>query len=302
MIRASQIGLALEPSLRTPNHLMRRCVLSLSLLVPLCASLTGCSGPKEEPIWEKVKMGDLAPEGASQPKAELVKAVNLELRVFEIPADKTSELDDIRKQLRIRPLRLTSFKAFDGNSFLARFGQGELWNKVGTVLKRADAREVMKVSLMLPDREPQTLTVTSLSTLQTVFYAAADGSRQGAQVGPGMIGLRIQADRLPGRRGVCEVVAYPVFSVPIKSTIKELDSQMKRREFPFTSAAFGLVMSPGDFVYLGPKQFVSDPTDLGGLFFTNLQGSVFMDTANRKPPERKTAVRVFLLACTRIDD
>ena len=77
---------------------------------------------------------------------------------------------------------------------------------------------------------------------------------------------------------------------------------MKRREVPFTAAALGLKMSPGDFVYLGPKQFVSDQTDLGGLFFTNLRGSVFLNRAERKPPERKTAVRVFLLACTRIDD
>jgi hypothetical protein len=141
-----------------------------------------------------------------------------------------------------------------------------------------------------------------LSNTQTVFYTGIDGSRQGAKVGPGLIGLRIKADRIPGRRGICSVVAYPVFYLPIKNTIRELDSQMKRREFLFTAAAFGLRMSPGDFVYLGPKEFVRDQTDLGGLFFTNLQGSLFLDTAERKPPGRKTAVRVFLLACTRIDD
>ena len=302
MIRAFQIAPVLDFSLRTPNHSRQTCVLSLLLLAPLCVSLIGCSRPKEEPIWEKVKVGDLAPDGENQAKAEFVKAVNLEVRVLEIPADNISELDSIRKQLRIRPLRLTSFKAFEANSILARFGQGDLWNKVGTVLNAANAKEVVKVSLMLPDGEPQTLTVAGLRSVQTVFYTAADGSKQGAQVGPGLIGLRIQAGKVPGRRGVCEVVAYPVFSVPIKSTIRELDSQMRRREFPFTSAAFGLIMSPGDFVYLGPKQFVSDQTDLGGLFFTNLPGNLFIDSANRKPPERKTAVRVFLLACTRIDD
>jgi hypothetical protein len=118
--------------------------------------------------------------------------------------------------------------------------------------------------------------------MQTVFYTALDGSKQAAKVGPGMIALRIKADKLPGRRGVCEVVAYPVFTVPTKSAIRELESQMKRREFRFTSAAFGLKMSPGDFVYLGPKQFVSDQTDLGGLFFSNLRGSLFIDRAGLK--------------------
>jgi hypothetical protein len=256
----------------------------------------------EEPIWEKVKVGDLAPEGGNLSGAEFVKAVNLEIRVLEIPADNIGKLDSIHKQLRIRPLRLTSFKAFDANSFLARFGRGNLWSEVRDVLSAANAREVVKVSLLLPDGEPQTLAVTGLSRMQTVFYTALDGSKQAAKVGPGIIALRIKADKLPGRRGVCEVVAYPVFTVPTKSAIRELESQMKRREFRFTSAAFGLKMSPGDFVYLGPKQFVSDQTDLGGLFFSNLRGSLFIDRAGLKPPEHKTAVRVFLIACTRIDD
>ncbi|UCE49783.1 MAG: hypothetical protein JSW47_06455 [Phycisphaerales bacterium] len=247
-------------------------------------------------------MGDLAPDGGNLSKAGFVKAVNLEVHVLEIPADNIDELDKIRKQLRIKPLRLTSFKAFSANSFLARFGRGELWNLVRTVLTAANAREVVKVSLMLPDGEPQTLNVTGLSTKRTIFYTAADGTKQGANIGPGLIGLRIKAQKIPGRKGVCEVVAYPVFHLPISSTIRKLDSHMKRREFPFTAAAFGLRMSPGDFVYLGPREFISDQTDLGGLFFTNLRGSVFLNRAERTPPQRKTAVRIFLLVCTRIDD
>lgn len=302
MIRAFQIAPIFDRGLKTPKHNKRSGVCCFLLLLLLCVSLVGCSEPEEKPIWEEVKVGDLAPDTGNVPRAEFVKALNLEVHVFEIPADNIGELDDIRKQLRIRPLQLTNFKAFNANSFLARFGRGESWNEVRAILNATDAREAMKVSLMLTDNEPQTLAVTALSNTQTVFYTGIDGSRQGAKVGPGLIGLRIKADRIPGRRGICSVVAYPVFYLPIKNTIRELDSQMKRREFLFTAAAFGLRMSPGDFVYLGPKEFVRDQTDLGGLFFTNLQGSLFLDTAERKPPGRKTAVRVFLLACTRIDD
>lgn len=278
-------------------------VLHIVAFGVIILSPLGCREPQGEvPIWEKVKIGDLAPVGGKPSQAELVKAVHLDVHVLEIPADNISELEAIRKQLHIRPLRLTSFKAFDGNSFLARFGRGNLWDEVRTVLTAANAQDVVRVSLMLTDGEPQTFAVTGLSSTQTVFYTAVDGSRQGANVGPGIIGLRIKADRVPSMRGVCDVVAYPVFSLPVKSAIKELDSQMKKREFPFTAAAFGLRMSPGDFVYLGPKQYVSDQSDLGGLFFTNLRGNLIIDRAARKPPERKTAVRVFLLTCTRIDD
>lgn len=302
MIRAVKNTRAIEYKFKILNKNKRLgsiCLL-LDLLLVLC--FTGCSKPEAEPIWEKTKIGDLAPAGEDTSKAEFVKAINLEVYVIEVPADKIDELDKIRKQLYIRPLRLTSFKAFDSNSFLARFGQGDQWNLVRSVLTAANAQQVNKIALMLPDGEPQNINVTGLNATQTIFYTAADGTKQGARIGPGLIGLRIKADRIPGRRGVCEVVAYPVFYLPIHNTIKKLDSEMRKREFPFTATALGLKMSPGDFVYLGPKQFVSDQTDLGGLFFTNLQGSIFLNTAEHKPPERKTAVRVFLLACTRIDD
>ncbi len=93
-----------------------------------------------------------------------------------------------------------------------------------------------------------------------------------------------------------------MYSLPTQSAIPQLRAQMKRREFPFTSAALGLKMSPGDFVFLAPKEYVSDQTSLGGLFFSNVRGRMFFNAAKRKAPERKTAVRVFLLTCARIDD
>jgi len=302
MIRAFHIAPIFDLGFRAAKHSRRPGFCALLLLPLLCVSLLGCSEPEEKPIWEDVKIGDLTPQTTNTPRAEFVKAVNLEVHVLEIPAEDIGELDKIRRKLRVRPLQLTNYKAFNANSFLARFGRGQSWNEVRTILNATDAREVVKVSLMLTDNEPQTLAVTPLSNTQTVFYTAIDGSRQAAKIGPGVIGLRVKADRLPGRRGICNVVAYPVFTVPMNTTIRELNSQMKRREFLFTAAAFGLRMSPGDFVYLGPKEFVRDQTDLGGLFFTNLRGSVFLNSSERKPPERKTGVRVFLLACTRIDD
>ena len=265
-------------------------------------SLTGCARPKEEPMWEKVKIGDLAPSGDAAPRANVVRGIHLEIYVVEIPADNIDDLDKIRKKLRIRPLKLKSYQAFNANSFLARFGQLGMWNDVRSMLTTAEGQEVVKVSLMLTDNQPQTLTIAGLGRPQTVFYTADDGSRQGANVGPGILGLRIKGERTPGRRGVCEVTAYPVYSLPTQSAIPQLQAQMKRREFPFTCAALGLRMSPGDFVFLAPKEYISDQTSLAGLFFSNVQGRMFFNPAKSKVPERKPAVRVFLLACARIDD
>jgi hypothetical protein len=152
---------------------------------------------------------------------------------------------------------------------------------------------------MLADGQAQTITITGLDRPQTIYYTAVSGLREGANVGPGIFGLRVNADKIPGSRGVCDLVAYPVFSPPGQSAIPQLKALGKLREFPFTVAAFGLKMSPGDFVLLAPNEYVSDQTELGGLFFSNPRSSLFF--SKTKAPEYKSAVRVFLLVCTGIN-
>ncbi len=94
----------------------------------------------------------------------------------------------------------------------------------------------------------------------------------------------------------------PVFSPPIRSSIPELVYRAKAGEFPFTSVGFGLKMGPGDLVVLGPEKYIDHQITLGGLFFSRPQGSLFFSRTERKPPERKPAVRIFLLLCTSIND
>jgi hypothetical protein len=309
MARASEIAgvfsRGLKPLDLRDRHSGPRILCSVFCILysaSLFLRLGGCARPKEEPIWEKVKIGDLAPSPDQAPQAKFVRGIHLEIYVVEMPADNIDDLDKIRKKLRVRPLKLKSYQAFNANSFLARFGQLGMWNDVRSMLTTAEGQEVVKVSLMLTDNQPQTLTIAGLGRPQTVFYRADDGSRQGANVGPGILGLRIKGERIPGRRGVCEVTAYPVYSLPTQSAIPQIQAQMKRREFPFTCAALGLRMSPGDFVFLAPKEYISDQSLLAGLFFSNVQGRMFFNPAKSKVPERKPAVRVFLLACARIDD
>ena len=61
-------------------------------------------------------------------------------------------------------------------------------------------------------------------------------------------------------------------------------------------------MRPDDLVFLGPKEYISDQIALGGLFFSNPEGSLFLGTTEHKVPERKPAVRIFLLVCTGVND
>jgi hypothetical protein len=263
--------------------------------------LFGCAKPEPEPpIWEKVKIGDLAPqEAGKKTQVELLKMTKLDVHIFEIPADNISEIDKIRKKLFIRPLQLKNYEAFNANSFMVRFGQVEMWRQTNDWLLGAEGRNVANVSLMLADGEAQTIAITGLDRTQSIYYTSANGSKEGANVGPGVLGMRIKAEKIPGSRGVCDLVAFPVFSPPTESAIPQLEALGKLREFLFIDAAFGLKMSPGDFVFLAPKEYISDQTALGGLFFSNPRGGLFF--SKTKAPEYKPAIRIFLLVCTGIN-
>jgi hypothetical protein len=265
--------------------------------------LLGCNKPeKTKPLWEQVKIGDIAPSGdANRSIAQMLKTINFSVHIFEIPADKIDALEDVWYTLYTGPLRFNNYDAFRANSFSLGFGQVQMWNRIQNILYAANGQKIVTVSLLLSDGEYNDLIVTGLDTERTIYYTAADGSKQGASVGPGVIALRLKAQKIAGLKDVCTLIAYPVFSLPTGSAIPQLSARAEQREFLFSSAAFGLRMSPGDFVVLGPQKYISDQTSLGGLFFSKTEGSLFFSPTERKPPEPKPAVRIFLLFCTKIN-
>ena len=308
MIRDFQIAAMSDPRPQTPDSRLRSYVFGLVSSVLLSFCVIGCVGPKEEPIWEKVKIGDLAPRnGGKPPQARLLKTINFDVHIFEMPAENISKLDDIRSGLRADypgHLRFYNRHAFSANSFSACFGQIATWNRIGDLLLAIGGQKIAHVSLLLTDGVPESIVITGLDGPRTIFFTpiGIGVSREGANVGPGILALRIRAEKIPAFRGVCNVNACPVFSPPITvSAIPQLAARAQLREFLFHSAAFGVNMSPGDFVLLGPEKYIEDQTALGGLFFSKPEGSLFLNRMERKPPERKPAVRVFLLVCTGIN-
>jgi len=308
MVRAFQIAAVSEPGLPRPEakHLssvfrLRSCALCLGSCVLLSFCLISCTAPEEEPIWKNIKIGDLAPrQEGKPPSSRLVETINFDLHILEIPAENIDKLDDTRKNLYTKPLRFNSLYAFGANSFSVHFGQIRMLDEIYNLLLAANGKILTKVSLMLADGLPETIAITGLDGPRTIFFTSTYGSREGANVGPGILALRLKAQTIPGSRGVCNVTAYPVYSPPIRrAAIPLLEARTKMREFPFSAAAFALKMGQGDFVLLGPKEYISDQTALGGLFFSNPKGSLFISKTERKPPEVKPAVRIFLLVCTR---
>lgn len=285
--------------------MVRAVQIAVSICVGLgvigCGSRESADSPSVRGGEAGVKIGDIAPAGpGGQSGAQLLKTINFSVYIIEVPAENADKLADLWSVLDSTPLRFNNASAFKANSFSIGFGQVRLWNKVYELLHGAGGQEIGTVSLLLADDQAGDLAVTGLDYQQKVSFVSSDLSSQSTTIGPGILALRIKATKIAAVQGACAFVAHPVFTVPVTSPIPQLAARARSREFPFTAAAFGLKMSAGDFLVLGPEKYIGDLTTLGGLFFSNPAGSVFFNPAERKPPERKPAVRVFLLVCVRM--
>jgi hypothetical protein len=262
------------------------------IMVFICtaALLTSCKAPeKEKPIWEQVKLSDLATSSdVNNPDGRPLKAINLDIHIFEMPAEDTNTLNVVWQMMYTKPLQFNDYDAFKANSFSIGFGQIEMWSTIANVLRDAGSKHIETVSLLLPDGETSDFTIARLNKEQTIFYTSTTDSMEGATVGPGKLALRIKVEKIPGSRGVCNVNALPVFPSPITSPVPQLEAQAKAAEFLFTPAGFHLKMSPGDFVLLGPDKYIKHQITLGSLFFSR--------------PKPEPTVRMFLIICTRIID
>lgn len=279
-------------------------IMVLSVVITL---VWGCNGSEEEkPIWEQVKMGDLAPShSGKRPSDQSLKTIKFNIYVFELPAEKVTALEDVWQMLYRHPVQVNDYTAFVANSFSVGFGEIQMWNKIGELLEGADAKRMPSILLLLADGQSDDITVVRLKREQAVFYVSGGGSARGVTIGPGKLALRIRAKKVAGARGVCHVEVHPVFSPPMRSFIPKLATHAKAGEVVFASAGFGLKMSPGDFFLLGPGEYISDQVSLSSLFFSKPEGSLFYPKLEGRStlgkPERKPAIRIFMVLCTGIN-
>lgn len=266
---------------------------------------------EDEAMRKGLKIGDLAPSPRDKrPGIQSLKTINFNVYIYEMPAENITALDEIWQMLYKEPLRFVDYEAFGANSFSVGFGQVQMWSEVTRLLDAGGGRKVRRVSLLLPGGQADDVAIAGLPREQTIFYIATDGSMDGRSIGPGRLGVRMKAEKIPGLRGVCNVNAWPVFTSPVRSAIPQLADRAKSHEFIFTSAGFGLKMSPGDFFLLGPEKYVGEQMTLGGYFFSKGAPSpgvrLFVippsgDTQKRVP-YFGPVVRIYLVVCTAIND
>lgn len=269
--------------------------------------MIGCKAPdKQQPIWEHVKIMDIAPTDQSQSAAgsipQTVKTINFDIHIIDVPVDKISELHAVWRSLDTRPLKFTNYRAFEDNLFKVGIGSAGTLDKILGHLLQAGCQRAATIRLLLTENESNDLSLVPLSTRWTVSFVSSERDRQKAAIGPGVLGLRVKATKVPESRSVCQLTAYPAFWLPVTGPIAELLERARAFEFVFDGAAFGTRMTMGQVVVLGPASYNSDQSTLAGLLFSKPEGTMFFGATQPKPPERKAAVRLLLMVCTGMSD
>ncbi len=268
---------------------MNRSIHTLAA-IGIISLLLGCNGEKQqnrEPVWEDVKLGDLAPAG-QRPEIKRLDSINFQVHVFEVPAENTGKLDDISKILYAQPFRFKHFKAFVANSFSVSFGRTSSGNQIFDMLSEAGARRVGSTVMLLSDGQFDDLPITRLFDQTSIYYTSTDGSIKTETIGPGPLALRMKVQIIPASRGVCNVTFTPACPSPLKQLMTKSSERPASNDTLFESCGFSLKMSPGDFIFLRPVQYISHQNSLGSLFFSR---------AAAKP-----YVISFLIICTQISD
>ncbi|MHC4575045.1 MAG: hypothetical protein ACYS76_13085 [Planctomycetota bacterium] len=285
-------------------------LFQIAVFSGFCFLLAGCDTPQQEPVWEQVKFGDIASSRRGEERlGRPLKTASLTVYVFELPADDIAALDEIWRTVFAEPVRFRDYEAFRANSFSAGFGRYPAWNGIIGLIEAAGGKRVQTISLLLPDGESNDFTIGRLRREQKIFYSLAGGSMEMASLGPGRLGLRVMAERVPGFRGLCSVHVQPVFAPPGARSIPQSAGRGRSAEYVFTWAGFWLKMGVGDFFVLGPAGYVEDPIAPASHFFGRPTPSPGVRMFVRAPgdearmrPYFGPVVRIYAFLCARTSD
>ncbi len=255
---------------------MVRVVINL-LFIAMMVILAGCDAPKDSvSTWQKVKFGDLAPPDPStgMPRGHL-RSVSLDIYIFETPAENFAKLNDIWKLLKpgsssfsLRgKLKFNDYLTFNTNAFYMSPGDMDNWDEIGDILRRSGSKKIEAFSFLIMDGKSDELVIYQLDKLRSLFYTPSNGPVEELTVGPGLIVLRMTANKVPGARGAWDIDFVPVFMLPHSTIIAPLAKRKKINDFIFDSAGFKLKMIPGDLFYLGPAKLQDSHASLAGYFF-----------------------------------
>jgi len=249
-------------------------------------SFNGCSehNNSAEPIWKQVKISELKPSAPASSKTH----IDIDVYIFEVPTENLATLTNFTESLHTEPLRFYRPDAFKANGFSAGFAREQMWPKLGDWLRKAGAKLNKKTALLFFQEQSNDVSITKVKEEQTIFYNDSISKIEEVTLEPGSIALRINAKRLPGSQGICDINVTPVYKPAEQKQITQWSRKKQLDQFTFEAVAFELKVSPGDFVFIAPQQNQLPKTTLNALFFSEAA--------------RRGTMRIYLIVCRRISE
>lgn len=267
-------------------------------LICLTTAFMGCKRQAQEPpIWDQVKIGDLASAKSRNGGMPVLDALKIDVHVYSVPAHNVKQLKDLWEPLRLKGLRYQNQQAFSDNGFRVARARITVWDTLGHALARIQAQKVRTVSFMLSQDEDNDLPLAGLHRPQDIRFTGLDGSEERILIGPGIIAWRLRVEKTASVVKESKLTAYPVFK---RAGVKPMRYQARLTEssqIAFRAAAFSVRMGYGDLIVLGPEESWGDASTLSGKFF-GIPNYMFLGLDKNEPVKSCPAVRVFVLTCS----
>ena len=231
--------------------------------------LVGCENQPEKPLWQQVKLSDLAPAEGTAPPDFSFDAVNIDIYLFEFPAENLKTFDALWPVLSNNPFDFQNYQSLKNNSINAGFGEGRTWNKLADSLQKAQARMTQKTSLLLTEQGGNFAPLAVVEVPRTIYYVDRHSSVRELKIPSGNLYLYCKADKIPGSRGVVKLEVVPVFSrseEPDKPGKNLLLSNT--RSFSHLSLKLEKI-SPAQFIVLAPNKKLKGDLTLSSLIFSD---------------------------------
>ncbi|MHC4637806.1 MAG: hypothetical protein ACYTBP_04075 [Planctomycetota bacterium] len=259
----------------------------LILLFFIFGLLAGCNDGEKNSAVGNVKIGDLSPPSSSQ-GAEIsrLKTMNFEVYTVEVPAEHYDLFNDLWGIL-YKPFHYRNYAAFRANYFQAGLGRETHWIEFGRIFQESKSKKLLSSTMMFFDGRPDNFEIRPIYGTQSIYYSVGE-SMNTTKIGPGVLGLQLVPQKIPGAKGICTLTSVPKFASPIASSIPQLQKRLQEKEVTFTDSAFSVKLSPGEFIILGPEKYIDNQTTLGGMLFSR--------------PLPEPCVRLYVIVCTSIVD
>jgi hypothetical protein len=248
----------------------------------------GCTKPVQTstapdvPI-EGIRIEDVAP---STPSVTPVRIV-FRILSFDVASDQYEKVLDTFNKLGGKEITFVNYETFRGNNFNAAFGKSDEWPDVADVLSQIKAQRTTTENLIVYDDRGDDIVSMLVDSGGVVTFLEPNGSEITDEFSPGRFAWVLRARPVASIRGVAQLEMRPVYRLGIDSYISRLARFRDMR--PFDGGSFGLKMSAGDFLLLGPGRIdKSAQVNLSTMLFTS--------------PKDPSAARIYMIGCVGVGD